>query len=157
MKTIEFNENDLPNISEMMINLIMDEKDPKSNNYKRILVRPKIHWSKIIAFLLVPVFIFFAVSYAYFYFTSDTVISVLIFLSLFLFFHLIFLKKSVICCIRIYQRYAPDSIRNNCRFEPSCSQYFILSLEKYGFIKGCINGIKRLKRCNYKNGGFDYP
>ena len=67
------------------------------------------------------------------------------------------LKKAVICAVKIYQRFAPDSLRNKCRFEPSCSEYMILAVEKYGVIKGVIKGIDRLKRCNVDGGGFDYP
>ena len=44
-----------------------------------------------------------------------------------------------------------------CRFEPSCSQYMILSLQKYGLWKGLAKGIDRLKRCRAKDGGFDEP
>ena len=51
--------------------------------------------------------------------------------------------------------------RMKCRFEPSCSQYMILAIEKYGVIKGVLNGIKRLSKCNNRGdgmrGGFDYP
>ncbi|MBE6586778.1 MAG: membrane protein insertion efficiency factor YidD [Ruminococcaceae bacterium] len=67
------------------------------------------------------------------------------------------MKRVVICSVHIYQRYAPDSIRNKCRFEPSCSEYMILAIEKYGLFKGVIKGIDRLKRCNTNDGGFDYP
>ena len=70
---------------------------------------------------------------------------------------LIHLKSISICGVRIYQRFAPDSIRNKCRFEPSCSEYMILSIQKYGVIHGIRKGINRLKRCNIHNGGYDTP
>ena len=66
-------------------------------------------------------------------------------------------KRAVICGVRIYQRFAPDSVRNKCRFEPSCSDYMILAIEKYGLVKGLRRGIGRLKRCNVNGGGFDMP
>lgn len=59
--------------------------------------------------------------------------------------------------IRIYQRLAPKKIREACRFEPTCSNYAILALKKYGFIKGWIMACQRLKRCKYPNGGTDFP
>jgi putative membrane protein insertion efficiency factor len=59
--------------------------------------------------------------------------------------------------IRLYQRYAPNYIRLACVFEPSCSEYMILSIQKYGFIRGVIKGIHRLQRCHLPNGGTDYP
>lgn len=43
-----------------------------------------------------------------------------------------------------------------CRFTPSCSQYTIEAIEKYGFLKGGIMGARRLLRCHpFSKGGFD--
>lgn len=44
-----------------------------------------------------------------------------------------------------------------CRFTPSCSEYAILALDKYGAIKGSVLTVKRICRCKYPNGGEDYP
>ena len=46
-----------------------------------------------------------------------------------------------------------------CRFYPSCSNYAILALQKYGFFKGGLLSINRIKRCNLKNtkSTVDYP
>ncbi len=63
----------------------------------------------------------------------------------------------IIYMIRIYQKYKPKKFKNRCLFIPSCSQYMILSLKKYGLIKGLYLGIKRLFRCKPPNGGLDYP
>ena len=43
--------------------------------------------------------------------------------------------------------------KNNiiCRFYPSCSNYAIIALQKYGFFKGMKLSINRIKRCNHKN------
>ncbi|MDE7331262.1 MAG: membrane protein insertion efficiency factor YidD [Lachnospiraceae bacterium] len=76
------------------------------------------------------------------------------FLVFYIFFHL---KEILICIIRIYQRYAPKATRMKCRFEPSCSQYMILALQKYGLLKGVKMGLKRLGRCKVGNGGYDFP
>ncbi|MDR2575549.1 MAG: membrane protein insertion efficiency factor YidD [Treponema sp.] len=59
--------------------------------------------------------------------------------------------------IHLYQKTAPQSLRASCRFEPSCSNYMIMAVEKYGSIKGCFLGLKRFFRCRYPNGGIDYP
>lgn len=59
--------------------------------------------------------------------------------------------------ILLYQYLAPVKIRNGCRFEPSCSNYAILALRKYGFLRGWKVAFNRLKRCKYPNGGEDYP
>lgn len=67
------------------------------------------------------------------------------------------LKKIVVSAILIYQRYAPESIRLACVYQPTCSNYMLLAIEKYGVIRGVIKGIKRLARCHYPNSGIDYP
>ena len=59
--------------------------------------------------------------------------------------------------IRTYQHFAPDQIRNRCMYEPSCSDYMLQAIQKYGPIHGLIRGIRRLKRCNSRGGGFDPP
>ncbi|MGN1419173.1 MAG: membrane protein insertion efficiency factor YidD [Acutalibacteraceae bacterium] len=77
-----------------------------------------------------------------------------LFLAIYIFINL---KRGVICAVKIYQHFAPETLRNKCRFEPSCSEYMILAIEKYGLLKGIKKGICRLKRCNTDNGGFDFP
>ncbi len=67
------------------------------------------------------------------------------------------IKKLIIGTIRTYQKIAPERIRNSCRFEPSCSEYMILSVNKFGIIKGVLKGFKRLQRCKPPYGGIDYP
>lgn len=67
------------------------------------------------------------------------------------------MKKIIIWIIRLYQKKAPYYIRVACRFEPSCSEYMILSVSKYGCFKGVYKGIRRLLRCKPPNGGVDYP
>lgn len=46
--------------------------------------------------------------------------------------------------------------RGFCRFRPTCSDYAISALEKYGFFKGGIRAIWRVLRCNpWNKGGHD--
>jgi uncharacterized protein len=43
-----------------------------------------------------------------------------------------------------------------CRFHPTCSEYAIQAIEKYGFIKGGLKAVWRVLRCNpFNSGGFD--
>jgi putative membrane protein insertion efficiency factor len=45
-----------------------------------------------------------------------------------------------------------------CRFEPSCSAYMILAVEKHGAVKGFFKGVWRIIRCNpFSKGGEDVP
>ena len=55
-------------------------------------------------------------------------------------------KKAVIWCVKVYQHYAPEHVRLRCVFEPSCSEYMIMAVEKYGTFIGVTKGIKRLDR-----------
>ena len=57
----------------------------------------------------------------------------------------------------MYKVCAPQSVRDRCRFEPTCSTYMIMAINKYGVIVGVIKGIKRLLRCKPPYGGIDLP
>ncbi len=50
--------------------------------------------------------------------------------------------------IKFYQLFISPYVGNNCRFIPTCSQYYIDALKEYGFIKGNIIGLKRLSSCH---------
>ncbi len=67
------------------------------------------------------------------------------------------MSNLIVNAVRLYQRKAPDSMRSSCLFEPTCSEYMILAVEKYGWFKGLFKGIKRILRCHEPNGGVDYP
>lgn len=67
------------------------------------------------------------------------------------------MKKIIISLVRLYQKKAPYHIRSACRFEPTCSEYMILAVQRYGCFKGVLKGIRRLLRCKPPNGGVDYP
>ena len=66
-------------------------------------------------------------------------------------------KRAIIWSIHLYQNKASDKTRLRCVFEPSCSEYMIMAINKYGTVRGVIKGIKRLMRCHPPNGGKDYP
>ncbi len=66
-------------------------------------------------------------------------------------------KRAVIWLVRLYQYKAPDRVRLKCVFYPSCSEYMILAVRKYGALRGVFRGIARLLRCHAPNGGEDYP
>ncbi len=59
---------------------------------------------------------------------------------------------------RAYQRLFSPLLGPICRFHPSCSQYFIDAIRKYGAVRGTLKGLGRLARCHpYSAGGFDPP
>ena len=57
------------------------------------------------------------------------------------------MKKFFISLIRLYQK-IPISTHFQCRYTPTCSEYMIIAIERFGVIKGGILGIKRIMRCN---------
>ena len=60
--------------------------------------------------------------------------------------------------IRVYQRTISPFLGDVCRFEPSCSNYMIGAIQKYGVARGVWRGLKRLSRCHpWHPGGFDPP
>ena len=64
----------------------------------------------------------------------------------------------LILLVRIYQYTLSPLVRGCCRFEPSCSNYMIQAVHKYGPFKGAVLGIWRVCRCNPWNpGGYDPP
>ena len=67
------------------------------------------------------------------------------------------MKKIFIRLIKFYQKYlSPLKGRATCIYTPTCSQYAIEALEKYGLIKGGGLAVWRILRCNpFANGGFD--
>ncbi|MCY2985543.1 MAG: membrane protein insertion efficiency factor YidD [Planctomycetota bacterium] len=60
--------------------------------------------------------------------------------------------------VRFYQRAISPLLGNNCRFSPTCSQYMIEAIEKYGVLRGAWRGTKRICRCHpFTPGGYDPP
>jgi len=58
--------------------------------------------------------------------------------------------------IRFYQKFISPFKRTHCIYTPTCSQYAIIALKKYGPIKGLFLSIKRILRCNpLSKGGYD--
>lgn len=158
MKEVIFSEEQLHNLNEVGKELFKDEQDPRSSVYIRKLKRPKISVFKVILFyILFPALVLTTLIVVLKYLGLPTTTTVVIIAIILLAYIILTTKRMFICVIRIYQRYAPDSLRNKCRFELSCSEYMILAIEKYGLIKGLQKGICRLKRCNIDGGGFDFP
>ncbi|MFW5703346.1 MAG: membrane protein insertion efficiency factor YidD [Patescibacteria group bacterium] len=75
------------------------------------------------------------------------------------------MKHALIALIRLYKRSEPirRQLAHNlhlpihtCRFQPTCSEYTMEAIERYGAWKGMVLGSKRLLRCNpWSTGGHD--
>jgi|TARA_B100001079_G_scaffold5373_1_gene4521 putative membrane protein insertion efficiency factor len=58
------------------------------------------------------------------------------------------LSYLLIKIIKIYQLIISPYLGKNCRYLPTCSEYFIDCLNEHGFIKGTVIGIKRVISCH---------
>ncbi len=64
----------------------------------------------------------------------------------------------LIAAVRLYQIFLSPVFGRQCRFLPTCSQYFILAVQKYGALRGAFRGVRRICRCHpFHPGGYDPP
>jgi uncharacterized protein len=64
----------------------------------------------------------------------------------------------LIFLVRLYQATLGLALGGHCRFQPTCSAYFIESVRKHGAVRGAWRGLCRLARCHPWNpGGYDPP
>jgi uncharacterized protein len=60
--------------------------------------------------------------------------------------------------VRFYQIVIGPLFPKVCKFEPSCSEYFIQAVRKHGPLAGACRGVWRICRCNpWNHGGYDPP
>ena len=57
-------------------------------------------------------------------------------------------SKALIRLIKIYQLVISPYMGNNCRYLPTCSEYFIDCVNEYGILKGVVKGTKRIFSCH---------
>ena len=59
---------------------------------------------------------------------------------------------------KLYKLLISPMLGQRCRFQPTCSEYFIAAVRKYGAIRGSWRGVCRICRCHPWNpGGYDPP
>ena len=58
------------------------------------------------------------------------------------------MKELLICLVKFYRRHISPLTPPHCRFVPTCSQYALEALEKYGAAKGAWLTVKRLSKCH---------
>lgn len=67
-------------------------------------------------------------------------------------------SQAAILLVRFYQVCISPMIGPTCRFHPTCSQYCILAIKKYGLVVGALKTAWRILRCNpFNPGGYDPP
>ena len=66
------------------------------------------------------------------------------------------MKKLLILMIKFYRKYISSLKRPCCRFYPTCSEYALEAISKYGALKGGFLSIKRILKCHpFNKGGYD--
>ena len=89
---------------------------------------------------------------------SQKELFVFISIAIFIVFGFFLLKRASVGAIHLYQRYAPEYLRRKCLCKPTCSEYAILAIEKYGFFHGLHKTYIRLsKTCKGREYKIDFP
>jgi uncharacterized protein len=66
------------------------------------------------------------------------------------------MRELLILTLRLYKRWISPMLPRACRFQPTCSEYMIEALERYGASRGIRLGLVRLMKCHpFHTGGFD--
>lgn len=67
------------------------------------------------------------------------------------------MKRLLLAAIRFYQHHISPAFPSRCRFTPTCSQYAVEAISKYGAGKGSVLALRRILRCHpfYKGEYYD--
>ena len=66
------------------------------------------------------------------------------------------MKRVFIALVKFYKKAISPYLPDACRFTPTCSEYAIQAIEKYGALKGGAMAVWRILRCNpFGKGGYD--
>jgi putative membrane protein insertion efficiency factor len=66
------------------------------------------------------------------------------------------MKRAVLEILKLYKTFLSPFLPPECRFTPTCSEYAMEAVEKYGALKGTWLGVKRILRCQpFSKGGHD--
>ena len=135
----------------------MDNKFPSSEEQEfvkqyvleRPLCRPSITYKKVALWIVIIISVSIGFSILshklLLYVLGFFLPSILYYIIFFLIEFLLLLKPIAITAIRLYQHYAPEKIRRRCLLKPTCSEYAILAIKKYGTLVGTIKTWRRLK------------
>lgn len=64
--------------------------------------------------------------------------------------------RAMMACIRFYQRFISPLLPATCIYTPTCSEYAVQAIRKYGCLRGGYLAVKRILRCHpFHEGGYD--
>ncbi len=66
------------------------------------------------------------------------------------------MRNLIVTGLRFYKRWISPLLPAACRFEPTCSEYMMEAVQRYGAKRGVWLGLRRLSRCHpFHQGGYD--
>ncbi|MCA1591055.1 MAG: membrane protein insertion efficiency factor YidD [Acidobacteria bacterium] len=66
------------------------------------------------------------------------------------------MKKLIVTTLRFYKEAVSPLLPPACRFIPTCSEYMMEAVERYGVMRGGWMGVRRILRCHpFHTGGYD--
>ncbi len=66
------------------------------------------------------------------------------------------MRNLIVTGLRFYKRWISPLLPAACRFEPTCSEYMLEAVQRYGAKRGVWLGLRRLSRCHpFHQGGYD--
>ncbi len=120
----------------------------------RPLPRPKTDWKRAIRWVFLWLLLNSAIFVGLLLLTGNARIS----WAALLLSGILSLRFAAVGAIRLYQRYASERTRRRCLFQPTCSEYAILAVRKYGAVVGLAMSAHRvLRRCRGSVFRIDYP
>ena len=67
------------------------------------------------------------------------------------------LRTVAVAPVRFYQRFISPGLPRRCKYHPSCSQYAVDAVKRFGILRGAVLAAWRLLRCNpWSDGGVDF-
>jgi putative membrane protein insertion efficiency factor len=68
------------------------------------------------------------------------------------------LRTLAVAPVRAYQRAISPALPRRCKYHPSCSEYAVQSIRRFGVLRGLVLAAWRILRCNpWSHGGVDFP
>ncbi|MDI6800616.1 MAG: membrane protein insertion efficiency factor YidD [Thermodesulfovibrionales bacterium] len=65
-------------------------------------------------------------------------------------------RALLIGLLRLYKYAVSPLLPSSCRFTPSCAEYSMEAIKRYGLLKGCYLSFKRILKCHpFHPGGYD--
>jgi putative membrane protein insertion efficiency factor len=66
------------------------------------------------------------------------------------------MQRTILVVLKGYKRFLSPLLPSACRYYPTCSEYMMEAVERYGCVKGIWLGIRRIGRCHpFHEGGYD--